>query len=214
MDNPKRTVARGYNSITGDYLKLVENMGPTVRDKYLKVIFKRLQKNARILELGCGAGIPMTQQLVKRFRVVGVDISREQLLLARGNVPEADFILADMTGLGFADGAFDAVTAFYSITHIPRNEHAALLAGIYRLLKPGGLLVATMGAGDLPDSVEDNWLGAPMFFSHFDGDTNVILVKQAGFDIISAEDENEMEYDQPVCFRWIVANKPEGSNLN
>jgi ubiquinone/menaquinone biosynthesis C-methylase UbiE len=214
LENPKRTVARGYNNITGDYLKLVEYMGSTVRDKYLKVLFGYLQEGAFILELGCGLGIPMTQQLVKRFRVVGVDIAREQLLLARKNVPEADFILGDMTSPGFEDESFDAVTAFYSITHIPRKEHAALLVGIHRLLKPGGLLIATMGAGDLPDSVEDNWLGAPMFFSHFDGDTNVAIVKKAGFNIISAEDENEMEYDQPVCFRWIVANKPEGSKAD
>lgn len=211
MDNPKRTVARGYDKITEEYLKLIDSMGQPVRNKYLKVIFKRLQENARILELGCGAGIPMTRQLAEKFRVVGIDISREQLRLATSNIPEADFILGDMARPGFKEGVFDAITAFYSITHVPRNEHAALLSGIHRLLKPGGLLVATMASGDTPDTVEDNWLGAPMFFSHFDGDTNVAMVKQAGFDIISAEDENEMEYDKPVCFRWIVANKPEGS---
>lgn len=211
MDNPKKIVARGYNAITRNYLELVNSMGQPVRDKYLKVVFDHLQKGACILELGCGAGIPMTQQLAKRFRVVGIDISREQLRLATSNVPEADFFLGDMTNPGFADETFDAVTAFYSITHVPRNEHADLLANIYRLLKPGGLLVATMASGDTPDTVEDNWLGAPMFFSHFDGDTNVSLVIGAGFDIISAEDEEELEHGKLVRFRWIVANKPEGS---
>ena len=76
------------------------------------------------------------------------------------------------------------------------------------MLRPGGMLVATMGAGDSPDSVEQDWLGTPMFFSHFDGEKNVALVTNAGFDIISAEDEHEQEYDRPVCFRWIIARKP------
>jgi ubiquinone/menaquinone biosynthesis C-methylase UbiE len=208
LDNPKQIVARGFNSITQNYLKLVESMGPVVRDKYLRVLIDRLPAGARILELGCGAGVPMTQRLASHFKVVGVDISEEQLVLATRNVPEASFILADMTWLNFTDAAFDAVVAFYSITHVPRNEHFHLLTNIYRMLSPNGLLVATMGAGDLPDTVEPDWLGAPMFFSHFDGNTNVALISAVGFEIVSATDERDWDYDRPVCFRWIVACKP------
>lgn len=209
MKNPKKIVAEGYNSITDDYLKLIGSMGYAVRDKYLKVLTESLPVGARVLELGCGAGVPMTRYLTDKFSVVGVDISREQLLLATNNVPEAGFVLADMSRLGFKDNAFDAVTAFYSITHVPRNEHFQLLTDIYHILKSGGMLVATMGAGDLPDSVERDWLGRPMFFSHFDGNRNEALIEEAGFNIISATDENELENGRPVCFRWIVARKPE-----
>ncbi|MFC1920667.1 class I SAM-dependent methyltransferase [Chloroflexota bacterium] len=208
MDNPKQIVAQGYDNITQSYLNLIDSMGPAVRGKYLMFITSTLPPGACILELGCGAGIPMTEMLSANYNVVGVDISEKQLLLATRNVPEANFILGDMTNLGFSGEAFDAVAAFYSITHVPRNEHFQLLTDIYRMLKPGGLLIATMGAGDTPDSVEDDWLGAPMFFSHFDGDRNEALVTDAGFNIISAVDENEFEYDQPVRFRWIVARKP------
>lgn len=209
MENPKKIVARGYDSITNDYLKLIDSMGLAVRDKYLKTLTDSLPAGARILELGCGVGIPMTKDLAGKFSVMGVDISKEQLLLAIKNVPEASFELADMTRLCFKDNAFDAVAAFYSITHVPRNEHFQLLADIYRILRSGGMLVATMGAGDLPDSVEQDWLGTPMFFSHFDGSRNEALVKKAGFNIISTADENELEHGRPVCFHWIVARKHE-----
>jgi ubiquinone/menaquinone biosynthesis C-methylase UbiE len=206
MDKRKQIVALGYDVVNQNYLDLIESMGPVVRKKYLDLIVEYLPKGSRVLELGCGAGVPMTCHLARYFTVVGVDISREQLAIARTNVPAADFVLADMTKLSFPEETFDAVAAFYCITHVPRDEHRGLLDNIHRILKPGGLFVATMGAGDLPDSIED-WLGAPMFFSHFDGETNKELVEKAGFKIISAEDEWECEYGRPVCFRWFVARK-------
>lgn len=208
MGDPKHVVAHGYNNIKENYLELIESMGPAVRDKYMKVLMDNLPAGAQILELGCGAGLPMTKRLASRFKVTGVDISEEQLRLAVSNVPDATFFLADMTQLSYPDSSFDAVAAFYSITHVPRDEHLRLLTNIYKILKPEGLLIATMGAGDLPDTIESDWLGAPMFFSHFDGDTNVALVKDVGLKVISAIDEREMEYERPVCFRWIVARKP------
>ncbi|HET7924310.1 MAG TPA: hypothetical protein VFL30_05390 [Rhodanobacteraceae bacterium] len=75
------------------------------------------------------------------------------------------------------------------------------------MLRRDGLAVLTMGARDNPDDVEENWLGAPMFFSHFDGPKNTALVRDARFTIISAEDEAEEEYGVPVAFRWIVATR-------
>jgi hypothetical protein len=51
-------------------------------------------------------------------------------------------------------------------------------------LRPGGLLMATMGASDSPDIVEPDWLGVPMFFSHFDADTNREMVRRAGLDVV------------------------------
>ncbi len=207
MTDPKKIVARGYNSITQSYLQLIESVGPLVREKYLNVISESLPAGARILELGCGAGVPMTKRLAGKFSLVGVDISVEQLKLAARDVPEADFILADMAGLNFPEATFEAVTAFYSITHVPRDEHSDLLANIYRMLKPDGLLVAAMASGDNPGEVESDWLGAPMFFSHFDGRTNEKLINETGFEIVSAVDESEKEFGRPVCWRWFVARK-------
>jgi hypothetical protein len=66
-----------------------------------------------------------------------------------------------------------------------------------------------MGSADNPDGIDEDWLGAPMFFSHFDGDRNGALVREAGFEIVSAEDERELEYGVPVSFRWVVARLPK-----
>ena len=207
--DPKQIVASGYDRITKAYLRLVESSGSQVREKYLRTLAERVAAGGHVLELGCGAGTPMTQALSARFRTFGLEISPNQLALARQNAPLASLLRGDMVRLPFRDRAFDAVAAFYSMTHVPRAEHASLLAGIARVLRPGGYAVLTMGSADNPDGIDEDWLGAPMFFSHFDGDRNVALVREAGFEIVSAEDERELEYGVPVSFRWVVARLPE-----
>ncbi|MDP9359547.1 MAG: class I SAM-dependent methyltransferase, partial [Chloroflexota bacterium] len=127
---------------------------------------------------------------------------------ARRNVPEATFVHANMTDLDFPPDTFDGVLAFYSITHVPREEHGPLLRKIGRWLRPGGLLVATMGAASLPGDIEEDWLGVPMYFSHHDAETNKRLVQDAGMRLLSAREETSDEDDGPVTFLWVVAEKP------
>jgi SAM-dependent methyltransferase len=167
-----------------------------------------LLPGTRVLELGCGVGVPTTQRLAQRFAVTGVDISAQHIALARRNVPAATCIQADMAALDFPPAGFDAVAACYSIIHVPREEHAALLHDIATWLRPGGLLVAAMGAGSTEAAIEQDWLGVPMFFSHFDGATNRRLVEDAGLRIISAREETADEDGVPVTFLWVVARKP------
>jgi ubiquinone/menaquinone biosynthesis C-methylase UbiE len=203
----KRLVADGYDRIARSYLDLVESMDPSVRTKYLDVLTRGVPAGAAVLELGCGAGEPMTRVLSGRFRVIGLEIAPNQLALARANAPRAALLRGDMVRLPFRDECFDAVAAFYSMTHVPRAEHLSLLGDVARVLRSGALLVITAGSSDTPDWHEKDWLGAPTFFSHYDGATNTRLVAQAGFEVISSEDEHEMERDQPACFRWIVGQK-------
>jgi trans-aconitate methyltransferase len=78
-------------------------------------------------------GVPSTALLAERFDVTGVDISRAQLEIARINVPKANFIEADLASVDFPDGNFNAVTAFYSLIHLPRTE----LPGLFERLSDG-----------------------------------------------------------------------------
>lgn len=66
-------------------------------------------------------------------------------MLARRQVPEATFQRMDMRDLAFSSAAFDAITAIYTVFHLPRVEHAVLFAGFARVLKPGGQVAADLG---------------------------------------------------------------------
>lgn len=203
-DNPKSLVTSGYDIIAEAYL---ERYGRSeVRDRWLRELIERLPSGARVLDLGCGPGVPVARELTKRgFQVVGVDGSARQIQLARSNVPAAEFVHNDMTEVEFASESFDAVGAFYSITHIPRAEHEVLLQRIAAWLRPGGIFVASLGAFHSRDRTEKDWLGVQMFFSHYGADFNERLVRDAGFVIEKTE---VVEQDNEDCrFLWVVARR-------
>ena len=64
-------------------------------------------------------------------------MSTSRLKLARQNLSRARFIKADMATLDLRPASFDAVTAFYSIAHVPRGQHGALFRRIATWLGPG-----------------------------------------------------------------------------
>jgi cyclopropane fatty-acyl-phospholipid synthase-like methyltransferase len=208
VDWRMRIVEAAYDELGpsfGDWMAKIEG---EPLDRFLGELVTTLDRGARVLELGCGDG-RTSKRLARRFDVVGVDLSIEQLRLARAAVPEAAFIHADLIELDFAEGAFDAVTAFYSFMHVPRDQHPELLGRIRGWLRPGGLFLAPMSTIGGPDRVE-NWLGVEMFFSGWDAETNRRLVRAAGLDLVVAEviEMREPESEYETSFLWVLARKP------
>jgi len=205
----RRTVEAGYDMMAEQYLATKDPEDPLALAA-LEDLAPVVPPGAAVLDLGCGAGVPVTRWLAGRgFAVTGVDVSARQLELARSNVPDGTFIKADMTGLAFDPETFDAVVAFHSIIHVPRNEHPALLARIHRWLKPGGVFLATMTVTDYEGQDDDleGW-GAPMVWSHYDQDTNVAMLREAGFELRYAEPRTGGGTgDEDETWLWVLARK-------
>jgi cyclopropane fatty-acyl-phospholipid synthase-like methyltransferase len=197
-------VGRGYDKIGERFTGWRDQIVGDPRREWEQELVSRLQDGARVLELGCGAGVPDTQRLAARFRVTGVDISSEQVRRARDAVPEAEFIHADFTALEFEPESFDAVVSFYAFNHVPRELLAPLFARIHRWLVPCGLLMTALGTGDT-EAWTGDWLGAPTFFSSFPPDTNTRLVREAGFEIIRDELATLHEPEGDATFQWVLA---------
>jgi ubiquinone/menaquinone biosynthesis C-methylase UbiE len=180
--NHKETVRAGYESIADRYL--AGRTRDSADIQLLDELIRRLPAHARVLDAGCGAGIPVTQLLSERFHVVGVDFSEKQIELAKQNVPEAEFICQDMTQLQFADAVFGGICSYYAIIHIPREEHRSLLTNFHRMLKPGGLALVCLGAEHLVDDIDENYLGARMYWSHYDSQTYLTMLQEIGFEVV------------------------------
>jgi 2-polyprenyl-3-methyl-5-hydroxy-6-metoxy-1,4-benzoquinol methylase len=205
----RRTVESGYDQMAEQYLATKDSEDPLALEA-LEDLASLLPSEAAVLDLGCGAGVPVTRWLADRgFAVTGVDVSPKQLELARTNVPEGTFLKADMTEVTFAPESFDAVVAFHSIIHVPRTEHPTLLESIHRWLEPGGALLATMTVADYEGRDEDweGW-GAPMVWSHYGRNANVAMLREAGFEMRYAEPRTGRGTgDETETWLWVLARK-------
>ena len=204
----KRVVETGYDRVAERYLASKDAEDPTPLAA-LEELARELSPGAAVLDLGCGAGVPVTRWLAQRFAVTGVDLSARQLELARRHVPAASFFKADMTDLSLAPETFDAVVALHSIIHVPRAEHPGLLGKIRRWLKPGGAFLATWALGEW-EGEESDWegWGAPMRWSHHDGETSLKLLRSAGFAIERAEARKTRGTGGDESWLWVLARKP------
>ncbi len=209
--DPKQVVKEGYDCIAERYLAWERSEPSAVRTRYTQWLLDALPPGAEVLDLGCGAGGPTTQALAARYRLTGVDLSPRSIALAQERVPAACFLQADMAEIRFSASSFDGVAAFYSLIHLPRAQQPVLLHKIASWLRPGGLLVATMGTRGTPGDIDDDFLGTRMYWSSYDSETNRRLTEEAGLQLESAQSEYEEEHGELIAFLWIVARKPESS---
>jgi cyclopropane fatty-acyl-phospholipid synthase-like methyltransferase len=205
-DERKRTVQAAYDALGARFGEWGERVEGDPWTRFVDELAERLPAGARVLDLGCGNGTKISR-LASRFEVVGVDLSEEQLRLARANAPEATFVHGDLSELDFAAHSFDAVTALYSIVHVPREDHRALFERILAWLKPGGSFLTSLSHVGGEDRT-DEWLGVEMFFSGFDADTNRRLVRDAGFELDLDELVWMREPQGDVAFLWLLARNP------
>ncbi|KAB1197990.1 MULTISPECIES: class I SAM-dependent methyltransferase [Haloferax] len=154
MTEQRRTVRDGYDTLAEEYLDR-RNDDP---EWVLSELTDRLEPGDSVLDAGCGQGVPVTNTLTVDFDTVGLDFSRSQLRLARTNVSGARFVQGDMTALPFEDDSFDAICAFYSLIHIPTDEHEQVISEFARVLRPGNYLLATVG-DDAWEGSNPDWLG-------------------------------------------------------
>lgn len=207
---PQQLVQEGYDAMAKEYLKWATQKQTPREDKIKHLLGELKNQDATILELGCGAGIPGTQLLAQQCqKVIANDISEAQILSAKTALAQFDnveFVHGDMMALAFEPATLNAIVALYSLFHLPRDEQKIMVQKLFSWLAPTGMLLCNLGVANDPGSVSD-WLGTKMFWSQFDAATNLEIIRQAGFEVVSQEIIEEMEDGRLIPFQWIIARK-------
>lgn len=198
-EDPNQIVKKGYDSI---YHLYHQHRDIHKIDQELKSFVEKLPIKGLVLDAGVGAGVPGSQFLIKHgLEVIGVDISKKMIQLAKTNVPEAQYYEMDIRNLEFPAEKFDGVMSLFTLFHIPKSQHSLVLKEFYRILKLGGKLMINSGIHESEGIT--GFFGVPMYWSSNSPDKLKEIIDQIGFKI---EFEGILERGGELQY-WIFAEK-------
>lgn len=184
MKIDKESIRESYNKIAKDYSLHRDSFD---NSELLNRLIAILPPNSLILDLGCGSGDPIDIKLVDAgHQVIGIDISDEQIDLAKKKLPEQKFYRRDFEELEMDEFLVDAIVSFYAIYHISREAQGLLFKKMFSYLKSGGAILLTLSAKEWEGEKED-FYGASMTWSQNSPEINRDLIEKAGFRIIYDE---------------------------
>lgn len=133
--------------IAGSY----RDWDPTqVGDWYERILFSYLLEGfddqSKVLDIGFGDGWPSLLIAPEVGEVVGIDIAHQRVRKAQENqarrgIENAQFMQMSSEEMEFADATFDGA---FSFSCIEQTDSFATVQEIYRVLKPGGMLVGSL----------------------------------------------------------------------
>jgi SAM-dependent methyltransferase len=117
---------------------------PHVGVPEVEALAARLPPGARVLDVGCGTGVPLAHVLVRRgASVFGVDSSPKMIDRFRRNCPGAAAECATIQTSSFIDLTFDAAVAWGVLLHLSEAEQEEAIAKVARALVPAGTFLFT-----------------------------------------------------------------------
>jgi ubiquinone/menaquinone biosynthesis C-methylase UbiE len=168
-------------------------------------------RELRLLDVGCGTGRMLYQLALAHpeLRYFGLDLSPFYLQHARDllrDVKDVSLVADNAESMPYRDGTFDVVTSVHLFHELPHDARRNVYAEMWRVLRPGGLLVIEDSAQTKDSEHLSVFLGRfsrefhePYHKGYLHDDIGDALAAQ-GFEVVS----NELAYVAKV----VVARKP------
>ena len=202
----KKSLQKIYNEFAQTY---EENRGCFDIDHILEAFYSQFEAEANcLLDLGCGSGEPVAQYFIDRqWSVMGVDFSQSMIDLAKKYTPKMQTICAEMSEVVFEPEQFDAITACYSLFHLPTQEHVDLLSRTYQWLRPQGKMLFTYATEAYTGCKEfdgyKNFMGKSLYYGHKTPQALYKDLESIGFEILAADYHTIAEEK----FLWLTITK-------
>jgi SAM-dependent methyltransferase len=169
---------------TADAWDEVRRDGPSPGERpHLAAFASALPPGASVLDIGCGAGVPVARDLIAAgFALTGVDSSPAMIARCRERFPAGDWQVADMRALDLGR-RFDGLLAWHSFFHLCATDQRAMFPIFAVHAAPGALLTFT--SGPLAGVAMGEWQGEPLFHDSLAQDEYRALLSANGFEVLS-----------------------------
>lgn len=157
-------VLAGYDAAAAGYAReLSDELAHKPFDCWLLDRIAGEADGGPVADVGTGPGHVAARLAAAGASVVGVDLSPAMIDQARGLFPDLEFEVGDLTNLlrPRAAAGWSAITAWYAFVHLAPSELPAVLAGLARVLVPGGRLAFALHVGEEVHHL-DEFFGAPV----------------------------------------------------
>lgn len=177
-----------YDAVATEYAANNAAMYPELA-AYGGYLLAHVGAGGRVLDLGCGPGRDAAWFAAGGATVIGADLSRGMLALARAAAGDR-FAQLDMRHLAFRGGAFAGVWCMASLLHIPKSDAPGVLREIRRVLAPGGALALGLQRGDSEGWEAHRYGSVTRFFARYAPDEAEAMLTAGGF-IVQRRGESE-----------------------
>jgi len=166
--------------------------------------------DAAVADIGCGPGQVARDLQARGLRVIGIDVSPQMVAVALRLTPGIDFRVGSMHALELPDASLAGITAFYAIVHLEPYQLVGVFKELFRVLKPGGLLLLSFHVGR--ERVKrDELLGerVDLEFVFFDRKVVETALENAGFVIeMRMERAPYVAVEHPSTRGYLLARRP------
>jgi uncharacterized protein YceH (UPF0502 family) len=157
-------VRAGYDAAAAGYAReLSDELARKPFDRWLLDRIAVEADGGPVADVGTGPGHVAARLAASGAAVVGVDLSPAMIDEARSRFPDLEFEVGDLTNLlrPRAAAGWSAITAWYAFVHMATSELRSVIAGLARVLVPGGRLAFALHTGEEVRHL-DELFGAPV----------------------------------------------------
>ena len=194
IEQNKKYFIDDYNDIVQEYTE--EFFDDKSDEKYIDQFLQSLE-GKNVLDAGCGNGRDCKYINQKGFKVKGIDLSKEMLVIAKKMVPKVDFEVMDITNITYSDNSYDGIISNCSFFHIPVEELPKTLNSFSKILKPNGKLLLILQEGLGEAMIEEPFRkGVYIYINYFSVKQISELLLKHGFEIdsiLKEESPNDLE---------------------
>lgn len=154
-----------YNVVANNYADFVRGSldgGLPVLRSVLVMFAELVRGGGPVLDLGCGPGQVTTVLQGFGLDMIGIDLSPAMIEIARRDYPGPRYEVGSMTNLTHGDESAAGALLFWSMIHVLDESVSVVLAEVFRVLRPGGIVTIGFHVGNRVNRKTEGYGGLPM----------------------------------------------------